>query len=144
MQCDLASVLSRPAFDKPIRNQTVDQPDRSGMRQAKDPPQLVVGHALAVANDDECRRGLAAAAYDLARALLNAVHDRERQRSQQIRNSSFHANFHAGNNMCAAHKKQLDLICVLRTYLSQKSDDDMEDDDDDPERSLIDADCQRR
>lgn len=140
MQCDLASVLSRPAFDKPIRNQTVDQPDRSGMRQAKDPPQLVVGHALAVANDDECRRRLAAAAYDLARALLNAVHDRERQRSQQIRDSSFHA----GNNMCAAHKKQLDQICVLRTYLPQKSDDDMEDDDEYPERSLIDADCHRQ
>lgn len=140
MQCDLASVLSRPAFDKPIRNQTVDQPDRSGMRQAKDPPQLVVGHALAVANDDECRRRLAASAYDLARALLNAVHHRERKRPQQIRDSSFHV----GNNMCAAHKKQLDLICVLRTYLSQKSDDDMEDDDDDQERSLIDADCQRQ
>lgn len=43
--------------------------------------------------------------------------------------------------MCAAHEKQLDLICVLRTY-SQKRDNDMEDDDDDPERSLIDAACQ--
>lgn len=140
MQCDLPTILSRPAFDKPIRNQTVDQPDCSGMRQAKDSPQLVVGHALAVANDNKCRRRLAAAAYDLARALLDAVHDRERQRSQQIRDSSFHA----GNNMCAAHKKQLDLICALRTYLSQKSDDDTEDDDDDPKRSLIDADCQRQ
>ena len=113
MKSNLPGVLSLPPFDKPIRNQTVHQPDRSGMRQAKDPPQLVVGHALAIADDDECRRRLAATAYHLARALLDPIHDGERERSQQIRDSSLHA----ANNMCAAHKKQLDLICVLHTYL---------------------------
>ena len=61
------------------------------MRQAEDPPQLVVGHALAVADDDECRRRLAAAANDLARALLDPIHDGERKRAQQIRDSGFHA-----------------------------------------------------
>ena len=82
------------------------------MRQSKNPPQLVVGHALAIADDDECRRRLTAPTYDLARSLLDTIHDGERERSQQIRDSSLHAM----NNMCAAHKKQLDQICVLRTY----------------------------
>ena len=74
------------------------------MRQAKDPPQLVVGHALAIADDDQCRRRLATAAYDLARALLDAIHDGERKRPQQICDSIFHE----PDNMCGAHKKQLD------------------------------------
>ena len=85
VQGDLPAVLSRPAFDKPIRNQPVHQPDRSGMRQAEDPPQHVVGHALAIPNDDECGRRLAAAADDLARSLLDPIHDGERKRPQQIR-----------------------------------------------------------
>src|SRR4051794_3204796 len=61
------------------------------MRQAKDPPQLVIGHALAIADDDQCRRRLATAAYDLARALLDPIHHGERKRPQQICDSSFHA-----------------------------------------------------
>jgi hypothetical protein len=139
VQSDLPAVLSRPAFDKLIRNQAVHQPDGSGMRQAKNPPQRVVGHALAISDDDEGCRRLAATAYDLARSLLDTIHDGERKRSQQIRDSSFHAM----NNMCAAHKKQLDRIYVLRTYSPKKSDDDMENGDEYPERCLNNAECHR-
>jgi len=74
------------------------------MRQAKDAPELVVGLALAIPNHDECCRRLAATADDLARSLLDTIHDGERKRPQQIGDSSVHAI----NNMCAAHKKQLD------------------------------------
>jgi hypothetical protein len=140
MQSDLAAVLSWPAFDKLIRNQAVDQPDSSGMRQAKDPPQRVIGHALAISDDDEGCRRLAATADDLARSLLDTIHDGERERPQQIRDSGFHAI----NNMCVAHKKQLDQICALRTYSPRKSDDDMENGDEYSDRCLNNAECHRQ
>jgi hypothetical protein len=73
------------------------------MRQAKDAPELVVGLALAIPNDNERCRRLAATADDLARSLLDTIHDGERERPQQIRDSTVHAI----NNMCAAHKNNL-------------------------------------
>ncbi|MEA2892296.1 MAG: hypothetical protein QOI05_3089 [Bradyrhizobium sp.] len=105
MQGDLPAVLPGSAFDKPIRNQPVHEPDRSRMRQAEDPPELVIGNG-AVANDDECGRGFAGAAYDVAGSLLDPIHHGERKRPQQIRDFRFRG--HGLHNMCGAHKNQLD------------------------------------
>lgn len=80
MQGDLPAVISGPAFDKPIRNQPVDKSNRPRMRSAEDPPELVVGHARAIPDDDESGRRFTAVARDVARALLDSIHHGERKR----------------------------------------------------------------
>ncbi|MEA2835533.1 MAG: hypothetical protein QOD89_83 [Bradyrhizobium sp.] len=81
MQGDLPAVLAGPAFDKPIRNQPVHEPDRSRMRHAEDSPEPVVTDG-AIPNDNERGRGFAGAAYDLVGALLDLIHHGERKRTQ--------------------------------------------------------------
>src|SRR4051812_41764920 len=94
------------------------------MRQAEDPPQLVIGHALAIADDDQCGRRLATAADDLARALLDPIHDGERERPQQICDSVFHE-----PTICAERtKNNLTNMCAPHIFRS-RGHDDMENDD---------------
>ncbi len=76
------------------------------MRQAEDSPELVVGNARAIPNDDECGRRFAGVAYDVAGSLLDPIHHGERKGPQQIRDFWLH--HHGVHNMCGAHKKQLD------------------------------------
>lgn len=80
------------------------------MRQAKNAPQLIIGRAEAVANNNQRRRGLTGMVEDVPRQRQNAVCDGNPDSAEQIGRPIDHA------STVGAARTYFNLtICALRT-----------------------------
>jgi hypothetical protein len=109
---DGALVASLAALDQAVRYQPIHQSHGSGVREAQNAPQLVVGRAKAIANDDHGGRSLSSVAQDRARGALDPVCDSKPDGAEQIGGSVQHRASH----MCTPHIFQLDDMCAPHVF----------------------------
>lgn len=91
IKCDGPLIAPFTTLNQIVGNKSIDQPDRSRMGQAKDAPQLVVGRAEPVSDDDQRSGGFTGVVEDVSRRFLNAVSDGKPDNSEQIGSAIRHS-----------------------------------------------------
>ena len=81
---DRPPVAAFAPLDQPIRNQPVEQADRTGVRQAKDATKLIVRRPQSISDDDQRSGRFPGAVRDIERNRLNAVRNGEAHSAEQI------------------------------------------------------------
>lgn len=95
-----------------VGDKSIHEADRSRMGQAKNAPQLVVGRAEAVSDDDQRSRRFTGAVEDGSRCLFNSVSDGKPDSAEQVGGAVDHPGV-----VCAPRTFFNLTMCALRTYL---------------------------
>jgi hypothetical protein len=77
VKCDGSLVEPGAALNKAIGHEPIDKAHRPGVREAEDPPQLIVRGTETVPDDDQGGGRFADAVQNPARRLLDAIRDGE-------------------------------------------------------------------
>lgn len=105
---DCPFILSFATLNEAVCDKPINEADCSRMGQAKNAPQLIVGRAAAISDNDKRRGRLTGVTEDIPRPVLDEIGDSESHNTEQIGSTVDHP----WEGMCGAHILQLDNMCI--------------------------------